>query len=96
MISRRSIITVAGTQVSCDLAGEAAILNLADGVYYGLDPVGATIWNLIQQPRSVEEICARVMAEYDVGAERCQSDVLALLAELHSRGLIEVRNETSA
>ena len=39
-------------QVSCDLAGEAAILNIKSGVYYGLDPVGARIWNLMQEPRA--------------------------------------------
>ena len=40
-ISDRSIVVAAKDQVSCDLAGEAAILNMKNGVYYGLDPVGA-------------------------------------------------------
>ena len=57
MIAEQSIVVASSSQVSCDLAGEAAILNLADGVYYGLDPVGASIWNMIQQPKSVREIC---------------------------------------
>lgn len=42
---------VAGrAQVSCDLGGEAAILHLTTGTYYGLDPVGARIWTLLEQP----------------------------------------------
>ena len=28
-------------QVSCDLGGEAALLHMNKGIYYGLDPVGA-------------------------------------------------------
>ena len=95
-ISRQSIIILSNDQVSCDLAGERAILNLADGVYYGLDPIGARIWNLLAEPRSVHDLCGAVMAEYDVGEEECERDVMALLEELRSKGLIEVSNETRA
>ena len=48
-ISINSTVMVADDVVSCDLDGEAAILNIKDGVYYGLDPVGAKIWNLINK-----------------------------------------------
>ena len=44
-ISNTSTITVAQDVVSCDLADEAAILNMKNGVYYGLDPVGAESGN---------------------------------------------------
>jgi Coenzyme PQQ synthesis protein D (PqqD) len=55
-ISDRSVVAAAKDQVSCDLAGEAAILNIKNGVYYCLDPVGARIWSLMQEPRAVAEI----------------------------------------
>src|ERR1700730_14483347 len=43
-------------QVSCDLAGEAVILNLKNGIYFGLDPVGARIWSLIQKPTTFADL----------------------------------------
>ena len=49
-ITRDTIVVVADEVVSCDLDGEAAILDIKDGIYYGLDPIGAKIWNLIQKP----------------------------------------------
>lgn len=52
-ISGPSTVIVSKDQLSCDMAGEAAILNLKDGVYYALDSVGARIWALIQEPRTV-------------------------------------------
>ena len=79
-------------QVSCDLAGEAAILNIKNGVYYGLDPVGARIWNLMQQPRAVFEIQNAITGEYDVEPERCARDLFGLLNRLLEEGLIEVRD----
>jgi len=89
-LSGQSVVVAAKEQVSCDLEGEAAILSLANGIYYGLDLIGAQVWTLLQQPRRVEEISDAVLREYEVEPERCQSDLLALLERLQSEGLIEV------
>jgi Coenzyme PQQ synthesis protein D (PqqD) len=94
-ISDRSVVVAAKDQVSCDLAGEAAILNIKNGVYYGLDPVGARIWNLVQEPRAVAEIQTAITNEYDVEPERCARDLLGLLEKLLAEGLIEVKNSTA-
>lgn len=82
--------------MSCELAGETAILNLKNGVYYGLDPVGTRIWNLLQSPRRVQEIRDTLLEEYEVTPERCESDLLALLEKLSAEGLIEISDETAA
>jgi hypothetical protein len=91
-ISERTVVVVGKDQVSCDLAGEAAILNIKNGVYYGLDSVGARIWDLMQQPRAVGEIQSAIVGEYDVEPTRCSHDLLSLLEKLLSEGLIEVKD----
>jgi hypothetical protein len=48
-IGERSIIVASQDQVSCDLAGDAAILDIKSGIYYGLTAVGAWIWNLMDR-----------------------------------------------
>ncbi len=95
-ISDRSVVVAAKDQVSCDLAGEAAILNVKSGVYYGLDPVGARIWSLLQEPRAVVEIQSAITSEYDVEPERCAADLTSLLEELLAEGLIEVKDRSGA
>jgi len=95
-ISEQTIVVAAKDQVSCDLAGEAAILNIKNGVYYGLDPVGARIWDLMQQPRAVKEIQSMIAGEYDVEPGRCSQDLLSLLQKLLSEGLIEVKDGSTA
>lgn len=92
-ITVNSIVVVTKDQVSADLSGEAAILNLKSGVYFGLNAVGASIWKLIQEPRSVNEINDALVQEYDVDPYQCEKDLLALLGELLSKELIEVANE---
>jgi hypothetical protein len=95
-VSLDSVVAASKDQVSSDLGGEAAILDLEAGVYYGLDEVGARIWELIQEPRSAREVRDALLAEYDVEPERCERDVLALLQELADAGLVEVRDESLA
>lgn len=80
-------------QVSCDLAGEAVVLNLGSGEYFGLDPVGARVWNLIQEPRRVRELRDSLLEEYDVEPDVCGRDLLELLKEMAAEGLIEVKDE---
>lgn len=91
-----SIVSAASGQVFSDLAGEAVILNLNSGLYFGLNEVGASIWNLIQQPRTVSSIQDVIMEEYEVERDQCECDLLELLQRLEAEGLIEVRNETAA
>ncbi|MGA3359330.1 MAG: PqqD family peptide modification chaperone [Halobacteriota archaeon] len=75
-ISLNTIIVRSTGQASADLGGEAAILNLKNGVYYGLDTVGARIWELIETPHAVRAVRDTLLDEYDVNAERCERDLI--------------------
>ena len=87
----QATITAAADQASVDLDDEAAILNLKTGIYFGLNEVGAWVWRLIQQPRTVAEIRAAMLAEFEVAPDDCQRDLQALLRDLAQHQLIEVR-----
>lgn len=91
-LSLKSVVVVAKDNVSCSLGEEAAILHMRSGIYYGLDPVGARVWNLLERPRSVEELRAALIEEYEVEPAKCEGDLLALLERLSTEGLIEVRS----
>jgi hypothetical protein len=81
---------VSKDQVSCDLEGEAAILNLKNSVYYGLDPVGARVWQLIQEPTTLAQIRDVLRAEYDVDASQLESDIRDLVEQMAEQGLVEI------
>ena len=96
IVSENSIVVAAKGQSSSELEGETVILNLQSGVYYGLKAVGATIWNFIQEPKTVNEVRDAILAKYEVESEQCESDLLALFQELKSEGLIEVKDGKAA
>ena len=73
-----------------ELAGEAVLLELSRGVYYGLDEIGTRIWQLLGEGRSLQETVAALVEEYDVSEEQGAEDLLALVHELEERRLIEI------
>ena len=70
---------------------ETVILDLASGNYFGLDAVGAFIWQLMSDGKTLAEICDSVQAKYEVARTDIECDLLALAADLQSRGLIALQ-----
>jgi hypothetical protein len=90
-IAADTVVVAAADQVSAGLDDEAVVLNLRSGSYHGLNEVGARVWQLLAEPRSVSSVADAIVSEYDVDRTRCQADILVLLEELLDQGLIEVR-----
>ena len=86
--SRDSCVVVSDEQVSTALGDETVILGMRDGVYYGLDAVGARAWALVATPRRVSDPVTAITQEFEVSPERCERDALALLDELSTRQLV--------
>ncbi len=64
-------------------------MNVEKGMCYGLDPIGTRIWQMIADRTSITDICDALEREYHVTREVCERDVLDLLDELRSEGMIE-------
>lgn len=90
MITLASTIKVVPDHVSADMAEEAVVLNVKNGVYYGLDAIGATIWKFVQTGATVEQVVNAVTSEYDVDKEQCARDMIDFFTNMESYGLIEV------
>lgn len=93
-ISTRSVVVASRDQVSCPLGDEVAILNMKNTRYYGLSAVGARVWGLLQQPRSVGDIRDTLLDEFDVEVERCERDLIELLEKMRTAGLVDVGKGT--
>lgn len=72
------------------MGGDVLLLGLEHGEYYGLKGAGTLLWDLIQAPRRMSELCEAVRARYDVGEARCAADVEAFLKDLIAHGLATV------
>jgi len=90
--TNRSVVKRSPNHVATDMAGETVVLDMKSGMYYGMDAVAGLIWNLIAEPKTLQEIQAGVLAEYETDAESCERDVRAFVSALESAGLVEVTN----
>jgi len=87
-----TIVAVTKDQIYRDLDGEVVILNMKSGIYCGLNEVGASIWQMIQEPTSVKDVLNCLLEQYNVEPERCERELLALLHQMSDNGLIEMKN----
>ena len=89
-VTRFATVVRGKDQVSADVSDEVVILALNAGEYYSLAAVGARIWEVIHEPRTVQEIVGVLLMEYDIDPERCARDLVALVQQLADAGLVEV------
>ena len=76
-------------QVMSRLVGdETVLLDLASGIYFGLDGVGKLIWDAVAEGNNLEQIAAIIVGEYDVDEAQAQADAVEFLGELVERGLL--------
>jgi Coenzyme PQQ synthesis protein D (PqqD) len=68
--------------------GELVMLSIGASRYYGLNSVGARIWELLEMPMTVAQICARLCEEYKVEAPECETEVLKFANELVHNGIV--------
>ena len=89
-LSRSSKIVVSKDVVSCDLGGETAMLDMKEGIYYGLNEMGTIIWEYIQEPITLQEIVDKILVEYEVDEETCYRDLVELVEEMSKNGLVKI------
>jgi hypothetical protein len=69
---------------------ETVILDLAHGTYFGLDPVGARIFELLRCGCSLAQACEAMLTEFEVARHDIERDVLALTQQLIDKQLVSV------
>ncbi len=92
MASLDSTIRIPSDVLYRDLEGEAVILDLKTGTYFGLNEVGTRMWALLAEHGQARPAYDRMLDEYDVPAEQLEHDLLALISDLAERNLLQVDN----
>jgi hypothetical protein len=67
---------------------ELIILDLGAGAYFALDTIGTRAWEGLAGGKSVEETAVEFSREYEVEFDRALADLLKLVEDLVSRGIL--------
>jgi hypothetical protein len=80
--------------VSYDIIdGEAVILNVQTGGFFGLNKLGTEMWELLVQHGEIGVVIATLLEKYDVAEDRLWTDLTTLIDKLQARGVIELRRK---
>lgn len=76
--------------LASNLDDEVVMMNLESDSYYGMNAVGSRIWDLLERPLAVAELCAKLQEEFDVDDETCQRDVLPFIQKTIDEKLVRI------
>jgi len=80
---RRNNETISGR-----LSDEMVIMDMDKGKYFSFNPVATRIWDLLELPLTIDELCGHLMEEYEVDAEQCRSEVTEVINEMVKLGVV--------
>jgi hypothetical protein len=90
-ITLQSIISAKKEIVAADMDGDTVMMSVEAGKYYNLGKMGGVIWGMIAEPVSVETVVAKLLEQYEVTREQCETEVLSFLNSVNQEGLLEVQ-----
>ena len=70
---------------------DVMMMSIESGKYYHLNTSAGRIWDMLEQPRTVSELCEMLSKDFKVTPEACQKDVIRFLDELASRKIVKMR-----
>lgn len=90
-VTIRNSFVLSSAAIFRDLDGEAVILDISSGTYFGLNAVGASIWQLIEQHGQLSAVLEALSGEFGAPRDVLERDLLALVTQLAEARLGEVK-----
>jgi len=84
-------VTFSETVFAQEVDGEMVLLDMESENYFGLDEVGTSIWQAMQEYGTLQEVFNSLLEQYDVEAEVLEKDLSDFIGKLVDSGLVEVK-----
>lgn len=89
-INADTVIVRSDTLSTGEIDGEIVALDVEQGQCFGLDPIGAAVWKLAEQPVALGRIVDKLTGEYEVDRDQCLADLQSFVAELADIGMVRI------
>ena len=84
----QDVVSIPKSVMARRVGDEVIVLDLTGGAYFGLPDVGARIWELLLDGKSLIQVAEAIANEYDVDRATAEDDVIRLVTELRNKGLL--------
>jgi len=92
-IEQKQLIGQVDGHIVSDMNGEKVMLSVENGKYYNLGRTGGDIWELINSPKTLEDLVLCLTDKYDVSFDECEIQVEQFLEMLWNEGLVKLTME---
>lgn len=89
-LSLETVVVRRAEPLTASVDGELVMLDPRRSEYFAIDSIGSRIWELLERPLAVGQVCSKLEDEFDVAPQTCRADVLAFLEELRRAELLDV------
>jgi hypothetical protein len=76
--------------LEAEVDGELVALDVDQGNCYGFNATATRVWAMLDEPKRVSELRDALLEQYEVDPETCERELIALLQDLESQGLLEL------
>lgn len=75
-----------------NIGGETVMMSIEESKYFASNKTGAYIWNLVETPVSLDNLCTKLAADFNITKERCMTDILPFIKQMQENNIIEITN----
>lgn len=90
IVNLQSVISRNPEIIHSAMDGEVVMMSVDQGLFFGIDIIGAHIWNLLETPEKVEDLIEKLVAFYDVERSICERDTLLFLNDMLMKKVVMI------
>jgi hypothetical protein len=79
--------------MEAELGDELVALDPNGGECFGFNAVAASVWRLLEEPKTFDQLRGALLQEYEVDDEQCVRELRELLDNLAVKGLVARQSE---
>lgn len=77
------------------IEGEAVVLTSHDSTIHTFNPVGTSIWKLLDREREISEVVKDIREEYEVSQKEAEQDVLEFIEKLFQKKIVLINGKAA-
>jgi hypothetical protein len=89
-LSESVLVTRGEGLIQAEVDGEMVALHVDSGTCYGFNLTATRVWALLEQPKTIDQLCEALTGEFEVEPDACKAEVTELLEDLERDGLVSM------
>ncbi len=77
--------------ITNEIDDELVMMSVEEGKYFGLNAIGASIWEQLEEPKTIESIVNILLDKFEVNQEQCEKESLDFISEMIKKNVILVQ-----